>query len=308
VWANPILWREIRTRAYGRRPFLVKLAYFVVLAMICYVALEPVWGSHTRAPRLSAYGLVPVGVLSLLLLSAQAATAITSERDTGALDLLLVTDLTPQEFIFGKLWGIAYNAKEFLLPPLILAGVYAGLGMLATPPRAHPELAASKNLEALLCIEMGTLVLMGFAGVLGVHVALRTPNSQAAILNTLGTIFFLSAGTGFCIKLILINGRFESQWFSFIFFLAAGTGGLLYVLSADRPSGALTLASFVCPVAVFYSITSILVAKPGTEETGDPLVPFLVAGGAFGFAVAAMLVPLLSEFDVALGRTTAGQE
>ena len=29
---------------------------------------------------------------------------------------------------------------------------------------------------------------------------------------------------------------------------------------------------------------------------------------AFGFTIAAMLVPLLSEFDVALGRTTGGGE
>jgi hypothetical protein len=139
-------------------------------------------------------------------------------------------------------------------------------------------------------------------------VALRLVNSQLAIINTLGTVFFLSVGTLVCIYLILINGRFESQWFSFIFFLAAGIGGLWWVLSADRPSAALTMASWLCPPSVFYCVTSILVAKPGSEESGDPLVPFLVVGGAFGFAVAAMLVPLLSEFDVALGRTTAGQE
>jgi hypothetical protein len=106
----------------------------------------------------------------------------------------------------------------------------------------------------------------------------------------------------------LINGRFEYQWFSFVFFLAAGIGGLWWVLSADRPSPALTLASWLCPVAVFYTVTNILVGKPGTEESADPLLPFLVVAGAFGFTVAAMLVPLLSEFDVALGRTTAGQE
>ncbi len=129
-----------------------------------------------------------------------------------------------------------------------------------------------------------------------------------AIINTLGTIFFLSVGTLVCIALIVINGRFESQWFSFIFFLAAGIGGLWWVLSADRPSAALTLASFLCPPAVFYTITSVLIGKPGTEESTDPFIPFLVVAGAFGFTVAAMLVPLLSEFDVALGRTTAGQE
>src|SRR5262249_14606165 len=31
VWKNPILWREVRTLAYGRRPVLVKVAYFVAL-------------------------------------------------------------------------------------------------------------------------------------------------------------------------------------------------------------------------------------------------------------------------------------
>jgi ABC-type Na+ efflux pump permease subunit len=308
VWPNPILWREMCTRAYGRRPLMVKVAYFIALALICYFAFESVWVSGNRAPRLAVYGLVPIGVLSLLLVSAQAVTAITSERDTGALDLLLVTDLTPHEFIFGKLWGICYNVKEYLLPPLILTVVYACFLMLATPPRAHPELALTKNLEAMLCIEVGALILLVFAAVLGVHVALRNINSQTAIINTLATIFFLSAGTGLCIKLILINPRFESQWTSFIIFLVAGVGGLFWVLSADRPSGALTLASWLCPPAVFYAVTSILVARPGSEESADPLIPFLVVGGAFSFAVTAMLVPLLSEFDVALGRTTAAQE
>src|SRR5262249_50958426 len=33
VWENPILWREVATRAYGRRPLLVKAAYFLVVIM-----------------------------------------------------------------------------------------------------------------------------------------------------------------------------------------------------------------------------------------------------------------------------------
>jgi ABC-type transport system involved in multi-copper enzyme maturation permease subunit len=308
VWANPILWREIATRAYGRRPLLVKIAYFIVLALVCYSALEPLWTGGTRPLFFAAYGLVPVAILSLLLLSAQAVTAITSERDGGALDLLLVTDLTPNEFIFGKLWGICYNTKEYLLPPLLLALVYARLGLLATAPPAHPELLASRNLESYFCVASGELILLAFAAVLGIHVALRNVNSQLAIVNALGTVFFLSAGTLVCIYLILINGRFEYQWFSFVFFLAAGIGGFWWVLSADRPSPALTLASWVCPVGVFYTVTNILIGKPGSQESADPLLPFLVVASAFGFTLAAMLVPLLSEFDIALGRTTAGQE
>ena len=82
VGPNPIFWRETATRAYGRRPLMVKTAYFVVLALICYFALEPLWGG-THVAFAAAYGLGPVGVLSLLLVAAQAATAITSERDAG---------------------------------------------------------------------------------------------------------------------------------------------------------------------------------------------------------------------------------
>ena len=307
VWANPILWREIRTRAYGRRAAMVKLAYGVVLALICYSALAPLLAGH-RAPFAAAYGLVPVAILSLLLVSAQAVTAITSERDGGALDLLLVTDLTPNEFIFGKLGGICYNVKEYLLPPLLLAAVYAWFGYLATPPTSRPDLAGYKNGEAFVCVAVATALLLAFTMVLGLHVALRTENSRLAVVNTLATVFFLSAGTLFCIYLILINGRFEAQWTSFILFIPACIGGLWWVLSADRPSPALTIASWACPLAIFYTVTNVLVARPGSEESTDPLIPFLVCVGAFAFTTAAMLVPLLSEFDVALGRTTGGGE
>jgi ABC-type transport system involved in multi-copper enzyme maturation permease subunit len=308
VGPNPILWREVHTRAYGRRPLLVKTAYFLALGLICWYALAPIIQHGERAPFAAAYGLIPVGVLSLLLVAAQSATAITSERDTGALDLLLVTDLTPKEFIFGKLLGVCYNTKEYLLPPLILAGVYAVYGCLATPPAGHKELAPSMNATAFLCVVGAGAVLLAFAMVLGIHVALRTQNSRLAIINTLSTVFFLSVGTLVCIALILINGRFEYQWGSFVFFIVAGIGGLWWVLSGDRPSGALTWASWFCPLAVLYTVMNILVAKPGTPESADPVIPFLVIAGAFGFTLAAMLVPLLSEFDVAMGRTSSGAD
>ena len=72
-----------------------------------------------------------MAVLSLLLVSAQAATSITSERDGGSLDVLLVTDISPREFVFGKILGVVYNCKEYLIPPLLLAVFYAIRGALA---------------------------------------------------------------------------------------------------------------------------------------------------------------------------------
>ena len=310
VGDNPILWREIKTLAYGRRPLLVKLAYGLVLALIVYFAYSELRQPGGRAAYAAAYGLVPVTVLSMLLISAQAVTSITSERDGGALDILLVTDVSPYEFVFGKILGVIYNTWQFIVPPILMAAFYAFEGVLTkTPDTLSMGARFATNFAPMLTVIGAILLLFSFALVLGLHVALRLTNSRMAIINTLGTVFFLSVGTLICIYLILINGgSFANQWLSFISFLVLGIGGLLWVLSADRPSSAITIGSTLCPLAMFYCVTNILIAKPGTNESADPLVPFVSLTVAFGFTIAAMLVPLLSEFDVALGRTTAANE
>ena len=310
VWANPIMWREVRTLAYGRRPLLVKVAFGVVLALILYFAISELNRPGGRPTFAAAYGLVPVAILSLLLVAAQAVTSVTSERDGGALDVLLVTDVSPKEFVFGKLFGVLYNCKEYLIPPLALGVFYAVRGALTrTPPEASAGEVLAANFGPLVAVSGALVVLFGFAVTLGLHVSLRISQSRLAIAHTLGTVFFLSVGTLISIYLIVINGgSFGNQWVSFISFLILGIGGLLYVLSADRPSPALSLASVVCPLAMFYCVVNILIARPGTDESADPLVPFLVLGAAFGFAIYAMLLPLVTEFDVSLGRTAQPNE
>jgi len=310
VWANPVLWREIRTLAYGRRPLLIKFAYAVVFALLAYFSINLLNSPLGKPAFVAAYGLVPIMVLSLLLVAAQSVTSITSERDGGALDVLLVTDVSPYEFVFGKLWGALYNTKEYILPPLLLSVYYASLGLFTRTPAdlsAWGKLAW--NFGPLLAVLLGMVTLFAFVMCLGVHVSLRNVNSRLAIVNTLGTVFFLSVGTLICIYLIVINGgSFANQWLSFIAFLVVGIGGLWWVLSGDRPSNALTLGSVLCPLAMFYCVTNVIIAKPGTDESADPLVPLVMLGAAFGFTISAILVPLLSEFDVALGRTTAAYE
>jgi ABC-type Na+ efflux pump permease subunit len=311
VWPNPILWREIRTLAYGRRPLLVKFAFGIVFTLILYFAVSELNRPGGRPAFAAAYGLVPIAVLSLLLVAAQAVTSVTSERDGGALDVLLVTDVSPKEFVFGKLLGVLYNCKEYIVPPLLLGVFYAIRGALAyTPPDTPTGAVVAANFGPMIAVLGALLVLFGFAVALGLHVSLRISQSRLAIAHTLGTVFFLSIGTLISIYLIVINGgSFGNQWVSFISFLVLGIGGLLYVLSADRPSGALSLASTVCPLAMFYCVVNVLIGgKPGTDESADPLVPFLVLGAAFGFTIWAMLLPLVTEFDVALGRTAQPNE
>ncbi|MEM9701015.1 MAG: ABC transporter permease subunit, partial [Planctomycetota bacterium] len=66
VWTNPVLWREIRTRAYGRKAILIKLA-FVGLCVAAAFALPA-----SEAGAGAAATLTGLGLLGLILVNAQA--------------------------------------------------------------------------------------------------------------------------------------------------------------------------------------------------------------------------------------------
>ena len=287
VWDNPIIWREIRTWAYGRKILVIRLGYllFFALAAACLY-----WMGVNDQPISRGQGataLVPLFLLSLFLLNAQAVTSLTSERDARALDLLLVTDLTPKEIVFGKLGGVFYNSKEMVLLPLLLC-VYLWY-------------AGAIGLENLVYLLLGLCVLMFFVAVLGIHVGMNYFNSRTAVATSLGTIFFLFVGVATCMRMMVaFSGSFQAQLQPFLAFTVGGGIGLYVALGARNPSTAIGIASFLCPFATFYAITSFLL--------NYTLAVFLVTAGAYGFMTAAMLVPAIYEFDVATGRTTIGEE
>jgi ABC-type transport system involved in multi-copper enzyme maturation permease subunit len=287
VWDNPIIWREMRTWAYGRKILVVRLGYLVLfaLAFAGLYSMGRLPGSLARSD--TAVVVVPFLVLSLVLINAQAVTALTSERDARALDLLLVTDLTPKEFIYGKLGGIFYNTKEMLVLPLLLCGYLW-----------FRDAISSENLAYLA---LGWLVMCVFAGMLGIHVGMTYATSRAGIAVSLGTVFFLFVGVAVCMRIMVaFSSSFQVQLQPFLAFMVGGGIGLYVALGIRNPSPAILAASFGCPFAIFYAITSFLL--------GYTLAVFLVLSFMFGFTTAAMLVPALFEFDVATGRTTGGEE
>ena len=122
VWDNPVLWREIRTWAYGQKILIVRITFLVLFALAAGNLWRMINSHEGISLARGALALLPMLLLSLVLVNAQAVTALTAERDTKALDLLLVSDLTPKEFVFGKLGGIFYNTKEIVLLPMLLCG------------------------------------------------------------------------------------------------------------------------------------------------------------------------------------------
>ncbi|MCA9093528.1 MAG: ABC transporter permease [Planctomycetaceae bacterium] len=285
VWNSPIIWREICTSAYGKKVFVIKLAYLAIfLAAIFGVSrfgadADLVLGMISP----SGFAFVGLSLLSLVLMNAQSVTSMTTERDAKTLEILLVTDVTAKEFIYGKLGGAIYNAKEVILLPLALAVWFAFQGLL--------------SVENLIYVVIGFLVLSMFSVMLGLHSGLSFENSRMSIANSLGTMFFLFLGIFICMILILeARSSFWLQLPSFLVFILGGSLALATSLTHKNPSPALTLSAFILPFFTFYAITSFLL-----QET---LGVCLVIAATYGFTTLAMLVPAVSEFDVALGRTT----
>jgi hypothetical protein len=289
VWDNPVLWREVRTWAYGKRILMIRLAYWAVFLACAFVLVTQLVAKNSpdAAVPPAAKPVVTLLVVGLILLNALAVTSLTSERDSRALDLLLVTDLTPKEIVFGKLGGAFYNAKEMILLPVALCAYLWFAGAIST-----------ENVVFVLC---GIAVMNAFAAMLGVHMGMNYANSRTAIAMSIGTLLFLFLGVATCMRIMLaFNNSFDYQFTTFLGFIAGGSVGLHVALNWRIGSNALTAVALSAPLATVVAITSFLVGNYGAV--------FLLTVCTYGFATWAMLVPAIYVFDVATGRTAAREE
>lgn len=290
VWKNPILWREVRTWAYGRKVVVIRVAFALLFALgvaVIYeqmqtgAAFEPA-ARIGRALPAATLPVAAIGVVSLVLVNALAVNAVTGERDGLALDLLLVTDLSPREFVFGKLLGVLYVGKELILLPMGLL-VFLAVGGVMT-------------FENMAYAIFGSLILYVFVTMLGIHSGLNYVAGRTATLASLGTVFFLCVGIAICMTIMVsFRGAFQLQLAPFLVMILGGGAALFASLGWRNPSSAIFLASFTLPLITFYSITQFLL------QTDHLFVFFSMAVG-YGFTIAALMIPALSEFDVSLEK------
>jgi ABC-type transport system involved in multi-copper enzyme maturation permease subunit len=285
VWRNPVLWREIRTRAHGRAMVVVRVAWLVLFAAA--VAGVVVQAREPRPDRFAvAVAVVPMVLASLLAVAALAVTSVTSERDRGTFDLLLVSDLEPGEFVWGKILGVLAASAELVLLPLALCVALVPLGLATVEHGGY--------------LVLGLAVLTFFVAVLGVYAGLSHAISRRAIAVALGIVAFLFVGVATAMRIMVsFSGSFELQLAPFLAALVGGAVGLYAALSARNPSPAVGWTSALLPALTFVAITSFL--------QGSTLQVFLVVLAAYGFGTAALLVPSIAAFDLLTGRTTTGE-
>ena len=282
VWDNPILWREVCTWAYGRKVVIVRLVYVALFAATALGVHATLRSSSHSLSTLPAT-VLPLIVLSLVLVNALAVTSITTERDLGAFDLLLVTDISPLEFIWGKLGGVflcrqrndfaargtgdlfvhcrSTECGEF--------GLSARRPGLDEPVRRHTGHSLRVDLHQQPQRGGRQLGHRVFLVRRRRHVHAHHDFLQRLVPTAIGAVFG-------------IHDRRQR--------------GTVCRFGARNPSQAIGLASLLLPVLTFVAITGFL--------QGDTLGVFLIVEFTYGLTTAAMLVPAISEFDVATGRTT----
>jgi ABC-type transport system involved in multi-copper enzyme maturation permease subunit len=294
VWDNPVLWREMKTWAYGRKILFIRGAYWLLAGFVFFAVFSMVnSGAATRVTAdagvtipPAARPLAPFILVSIVMVNALAVTSITTERDGRALDLLMVTDISPREFLFGKIGGVLYVVSDMILLPIAIS--------------AYLWLNGALSGENLIYLTVGLFVLFFFVTMLGVHCGMSYGGSRQAIGVSLGTVFFLFLGVvTVMVMMVSFTGNVEAQLSPFLACIVGGAIGLYVALGWHTPSPALVLACGILPIAMFYSITSLLL--------GNFLSVLLVVSFTYGFATTAMMIPRLSEFLVSTGRSKTAE-
>jgi ABC-type transport system involved in multi-copper enzyme maturation permease subunit len=241
VWANPVAWREAATRAgfSGRGltrwlTIIVGIGAGVVLLYFYYrwraaafalerpVDVESALRSAAQRARELLLGLIIVEFsVSLLVATNTSASAVTKERESQTLDLLLVTPITSRYYIWGKLRGLVSFMLPFAAVPtatvlmVVLYDLFSGMHFASTggaifDPGTGAPLATTgfwaRALarewvvwpETLFTLPLLLTTLMAWACMLGLQLSLKWSRTIVAVMASVGVLAGICSVLGVC--------------------------------------------------------------------------------------------------------------
>ena len=259
-WTNPILWRELMTRAYGAKPLIIKGCYVLLFALGMGLFLQSGPGARKPAP-------VDAGPDSDRLDDPEPrpdqrpGSHRTDQRARHGRHSICCWCLSspPRSSSTASSMASFTTRKEMIALPVLTAIAMFVLGIFSG--------------ENLVLFLIDFLLLCHFSAMLGLHSAITYTSSRTAVANSLATIFFLMVGILLCAFLIILNNQeFARQLLSFMIFIGAGSVALFGSLGAKNPSNAIALVAILTPFWTFYCIISLV--------NGDIMAAFLVSAGS----------------------------
>ncbi len=253
---NPMMWKELNLINASHSRLLSR----IVLAMLLLSVIGWLGADDGDA----AMPIVAVQTLLLLIVVAvNAASAIVSERETGTLDLLRITPITPAQIVRAKLAGVLRSVALLTLVPA------TGVVVLVLNTDTRPL--------ALYSVAVALPLVMIYFAAFGLGSSARQPRAGRAVRFTMLHLGILLVGVPFAL-------------------------GLLATATRGEPDRLLEFALFGNPVVlVAYPILHAQEHSISPSE-GLLFVFVLVWSGAYAIAASVRLVTLPATLARALRR------
>ena len=179
--SNPVMVKEFRCRRFGRAHWLFRILSINIVISMSLVAVvmqsATVWDLETLGSYLVLWQIA----LIMLITPSLAAGLISSERESGGWQLLLMTPISPLRIIIGKLLSVMVT---ILL--VLLATLPAYVMMIAVKQTLIPQV-----LNVLICLAVTTV----FALSLTFACSSIFQRTTTATTVSFGTLILICIGT-----------------------------------------------------------------------------------------------------------------
>ena len=198
VWNNPVAWREAATRAgfSGRgiaRWVTILVGTAAAIALLIFYHRGGLSIQETRRV-LMAMVIVEFSV-SLLVATNTSAAAVTKERESQTLDLLLVTPITSRYYIWGKLRGLVSFMLPFAAVPTITIALVVLYDVAFTLKSGGEWVVYPENIIAMPLL---LTALLAWACMLGLQLSLKWSRTIVAVMASVGILAGICAVLGVC--------------------------------------------------------------------------------------------------------------
>jgi ABC-type Na+ efflux pump permease subunit len=192
------------------------------------------WAANAREAHQWLTMIVLIEFVTVMLMAANtAATAISRERESDTMELLLTTPLTSRYIVWGKLRGLVSFTLPLLAVPaatVLLAAIIDWIRSAHNPVAATTPLA---DIVSALLLPPLLLVYSAFACILGLQMSLKSKRSVQAVISSIGILVVVGFGLSLCAMGVQSGGEMGALITPFTFVTA-----IFYVLNpADLLTG-----------------------------------------------------------------------
>ncbi len=306
VWSNPVAWREAATRAgfSGRgltRWVTILVGTAAAVALLYFYHRAQITVEQMRQLLL---GLVVVEFsVSLLVATNTSAAAVTKERESQTLDLLLCTPITSRYYIWGKLRGLVSFMLPFAAVPtitillVVLYDLAAGAHFAASgAPAIDPTTGSAVVLsgfwsrmmfnpwvvypETILTMPLLLTVMLAWACMLGLQLSLKWSRTIVAVMASVGVLAGICTVLGVC---GFTAAKSMSSFGPVVAAFSPFTAITLLIDPVDYAPGAYPLDSAFAGRLTFF-------------------IAIMIASGTYCLIVWAMYRSMVKNFDMIIRR------